>query len=76
MEIDLSQACCLLPWQVNPVVMDRNVVDRYLQLEREIHQLEGKNVLKNAKVKQEEHRDLEETIKQLQHHHQQCVQKT
>ena len=56
--------------------MDKKVLERYLNLEKQAHAFEGKNVIKGLKVKQEQHADLEQTCRQLEAHYSVCVKRT
>ena len=56
--------------------IDRALLDRYMQLDREIQQCEGTrpNSLKNIEMKKNQAKDLEATIQELALHYQHCVQ--
>ena len=46
--------------------VDREVLTQYINLEKQIHRLEGKNVLKAVKVKENELSDIDTRVKDLQ----------
>ena len=51
---------------MKPVKVDREVLTQYINLEKQIHRLEGKNVLKAVKVKENELSDIDTRVKDLQ----------
>lgn len=56
--------------------IDKNTLERYVALDKQIHEAESRNSTKALSVKEEQLRDLEKTIKQLQQHYDKCVQQT
>lgn len=56
--------------------MDRKVLEKYLALEKETRQYEVKDVRKIYMVKEKQLLDLNETVKQLDQYHKQCVAQT
>ena len=56
--------------------LDKKVLERYLNLEKQAHAFEGKNVIKGLKVKKEELADLDQTCKQMEDHYKQCEAQT
>ena len=61
---------------MNQVKLDKHVLERYLELEKQIREAEGRNVIKTLKAKEEELNDLSATVKQLDDHYKQCVKQT
>ena len=66
----------MLYLQVKPVQLDRKALERYIQLEKEIHQCEGKNTLKALKAKEEQLKELEDNVSRLQAIYDECVKQT
>jgi len=58
------------------VKLDKQILEKYLDLEKQIRQLESKNVLKNYEMKQNQLRDFEDTVKVYEQRHQECIKRT
>ena len=71
-----DKICTKLFSQVKPVQLDRKALERYVQLEKEIHQCEGKNALKALKAKEEQLKEVEDNVSQLQAVYDECVKQT
>ena len=56
--------------------MDRAALERYIALEQRIHEEESKNTLKAVTLKEEQHTDIEATVKQKQLAFEQAVRNT
>jgi chromosome segregation ATPase len=65
-----------MTFQVKKVKLDKQVLERYLTLENETRALESKNVLKNYRVKQDQLKDFEETIKVYDVRYKECIKQT
>ena len=63
-------------YQVKEVTLDKKVLERYIELEKQTRSSEGRNVIKTVKAKKEELEDLNQTVKQLQSHYEQCTKQT
>jgi len=51
-------------------------LEKYIELENASREYEGKNVLKNYKLKEDQLEDLKQTLKTLDSHYQECVKQT
>ena len=51
-------------------------MERYVQLEKEIHRCEGKNALKALKTKEEQLKELEDNVSRLQAVYDECAKQT
>ena len=56
--------------------LDRAALERYIALEQRIHEEESKNTLKAVTLKEEQHTDIEATVKQKQLAFEQAVRNT
>lgn len=56
--------------------VDRNILVKYINLEKEIYHLEAKNVLKALKVKEGELSDLKNRVLELEKKHNESVKRT
>ncbi len=56
--------------------LDRQVLEKYLALEKSSRALEVKDVMKIYKMKERQLKDLNETVKQLEEHYKACVKQT
>ncbi len=62
--------------EVKAVKVDKSALERYVQLEKEIHASEGKNVLKALRAKEDQLKELEDNVARLQAVHDECVKQT
>ncbi|KAK2167467.1 hypothetical protein LSH36_27g03035 [Paralvinella palmiformis] len=62
--------------KMKKVKLDKQILEKYLDLEKQIRQLESKNVLKNYEMKQNQLRDFEDTVKVYEQRHQECIKRT
>ena len=58
------------------VELTTEVLNRYVALEKEIHTLEAKNVMKNLENKKDDHKDLETQFSNLEARFNEARQKT
>ena len=66
-----------LPWlQVKKVKLDKHVLERYLELERQTRHLESKNVLKNYSLKQDQLKQFEANVKEYEENHKELAKQT
>ena len=56
--------------------LDRQALERYVTLEREIHKCEGKNTLKALRAKEEQLKELEDNRQRLEAVFNECVKQT
>lgn len=62
--------------EVKSVKVDRNILVKYINLEKEIYHLEAKNVLKALKVKEGELSELKNRVLELEKKHNESVKRT
>ncbi|XP_013415071.1 uncharacterized protein LOC106177002 isoform X1 [Lingula anatina] len=62
--------------EMKSVDINKELLEKYMALEKEIHEKENKNVVKALQVKKKEVAELSDTIQQLEEHYKKCVEQT